>query len=363
MGQEFSFFESPRYITHITQEGGGFTSHLLFNNGSSTDKEVVLQAYSSAGVLLMDNIRLLIDARSIQRHRAAVILPENTSYILIGGSKRVLVSVRYDTIKGSRGMSTHLHESNQAAKRYHVYPGVPSGGTHWEGAAIVNLTPVPPEGAPPVQVMPPEVSIILRDKSDQVIAIHTLTLASGAKALEVFQNIFPQLETMSASDYYYEISAEVPLGVTALMGNVATNDIASAHPAAPLEVTDLIRGDLDNLPNTEYSILDATLETEVLSIRLSYDPSCNFEPTLFWNGNFQESFPVQTRIKVGLVGQGVFCLDTIASQELEFDLDLINQAYAEANGNRLHPIVVHLLDENDQIFRSFTLNEEADPGQ
>ena len=355
--QDFTFFEAPRYITHITSPGGGFASAIILNNSGSTAKEVNLSPYDTQGRLLSQAITVTVKARTISEVAVSDTLPPDTSHFLISGSRRVLVSVRYDSTSGVRGLWTNLHESDLAETKYHIYPGTPPESRFWEGAAIVNLVPNPLGEEPPVDVAAPKVEIdLINRESNNVIARHTFDLHSSAKALKVFGSIFPEARFLASNTFYYEIRSTVPLGVTALMGNLVTNDIASAHPAAPLSAEDVVNGDIRNLDHVDYKLFSAELDEDVISIRFAFDVSCRFTPTLFWSGDFMESQPPQTQLKLALLGSSRTCLGTEASLVKEFDLGSITRSYLGSNGKPM-PITINLMDGNDNVFESFTLNE------
>jgi len=362
IAQDFTFYEAPRYITHIARNGGGFKSVLILNNGASTEKKISIQPISDSGEYLSGFLQVSLAPRTIEEISIPEKFPLATSHLLISGSKRILVSVRYDSDGGPEGLQTHLHESSLTESRYQIYPGTPVGGSYWEGAAIVNLIPKFPGEAPPVLSENPDIVIQLKNKQNFLLAEHRFPLGNSAKALKVFGDIFPQIGELVHNSYYYEVSSTVPLGVTALMGNLERNDIASAHPAAPLQADEVIEGNLNTLEPADYNLLKADLEADVLTLNISYDGSCLFTPALIWSGNFMESSPVQTEVQLTLLGKNPFCLDLISTREMEFDLGLINREYM-GTGGKPDPIIVHVLDSKGERFASFTLNDDSDVGE
>ena len=350
-GQETGADEPVRYITHITQPGGGFQTTILFNNMAASEKFIDVSGYDRDGNILFDSVRVNIPSRTIYERSIGELLSNEVSHLTLSGSKHVLVSVRYDHTNGGRGFSPHLHESTLQANRYQVYPGVPDGNGYWEGAAVVNLMFRPGLLTRPVT----PVQILLKTMENQTIASHTIELAGGAKSLVVFSTLFEEIKDAAANKYFYEVRSTVPLGVTALMGNLNTGDLASAHPAAPLLADGVVRRDLNTIANLSYDIQKSSLDSEILTLQVRYDESCNFQPILYWSGNFLESFPVQTKVKLGLENNGAACLDSAVNPELEFDLGLITQEYLRG-GERIDPIIVHLLDKDDNTIETFTLN-------
>ncbi len=355
IAQDFTFYEAPRYITHVARQGGGFKSSLILNNGASTSKMISVQPIADSGEYLFPVLQITLQARSIDEISVHEVFPVNTSHLLISGSRRILVSVRYDSEGGQEGLQTHLHESSLTDNRYQVYSGTPVGGSYWEGAAIVNLIPNFPGEGPPIEPQDSEVLVQLKNKQNELLGEYRFPLANSAKALKVFGEIFPQIENLAHNSYYYEISSSAPLGVTALMGNLERNDIASAHPAAPLQADEVIQGNLNSLNPPSYTLVDVSLHDDILTMHVNYDGSCLFTPTLIWSGNFMESNPVQTEVQFTLLGKNPLCLGIAVSRELEFDLGLINRELMGGDG-KPDPIILHILDQKGERFDTVVLN-------
>jgi len=344
-----------RYIAHLPREDGGFNAVLLLSNSAPSEKTVYLTGYTLTGERIQPIVRLDLAPGAIEERPVAQLLP-NASHLTIAGSKRVLVSVRYDPSDGPTKLSPYLHESGQVANHHHIYPGTPQGDAYWEGAAILNLTPK----SSLATVEPNPVFIALKNLNDEPLASHILELNAFAKQLVLFGDLFPQAKELAPKSFYYEITSQAPLAVVSLMGNLESGDFAAAPPTAPPAVDEVTRGVPGPDFADDYSLISAVLESDVLTLRVSEDLSCRFQPTLYWDGNIKESFPVQADIVFGFAGSLPVCLGVAAESEFEFDISSVVDGYLADPAARL-PMIINLIDTEFNTLETFLI--EVEPGK
>jgi hypothetical protein len=89
-----------------------------------------------------------------------------------------------------------------------------------------------------------------------------------------------------------------------------------------------------DLPSDPVSILDAEVDDDTLVMSVRYGGGCEDHLfTLCWDGGFAESHPVQARLSLQHDARGDLCRALI-TEELEFDLGSLKEAYQEAYRNR-----------------------------
>ncbi len=337
-----------RYIAHVTRAGGGFQTTLLLSNNASTAKTVEVFAYRADGERLDPPARFTVPPNTVVERPLAQI-HEDASHLTISGSKRVLVSVRYDPAGGTTSLSPHLHESDLIAGRHKIFPGAAAGEAYWEGAAVLNLTP----RANLATVEPNAIFTALRTLEGETLATHSFELYAFSKQLLIFSDLFPALKDLPPKSYYFEIASTAPLGVISLMGNRDTGDFAAAYPTAPAAVEDVIQGEPGPNVTLDYRVADAFLEDDLLSLSVAADYSCRSQGSLFWDGSIKESFPVQVDVLFGFSASFPLCQGLETVQTFAFDTGVIVDAFRQGDGQG--PIIVNLIDAEGETIQSFTL--------
>jgi len=192
--------EETRWVAHITQDGGGFTTRFIFNN-SGASASMQLFGYSNEGDLL-EQVDLTIQEESYQTlsYQELFSVPE-ISHFSIFGDETVQVLTAIKAIHG-QGASAHLNENNVFESPISFFSG------EWEsifdGIALINT------GDEPIQV---NLTASPVGQDAQTIVIEN-QLAPKAKCLNVLESTF---EVMP-EDTRITIQCSGPFSLIALRG-------------------------------------------------------------------------------------------------------------------------------------------------
>lgn len=199
--QNLSLPDNPsgtRWLAHITGDGGGFKSTLLFHNRSTTEKRLVLTPYDSEGNALGDQT-VTVPGNQVMRKEKSSIVPPTTSHIAISGASECVVSVGYQAVL-ENASTAQIHETKPIGNRFTIFPG--EWDVLFDGLAIINT------GDTPTAITATQLS-----DQGQVLgtAVLSAELAPGAKFLGVLEGVFEQNSNSSI-----RIEATQPMAILAL---------------------------------------------------------------------------------------------------------------------------------------------------
>ncbi|MCB1051547.1 MAG: hypothetical protein H6510_09355 [Acidobacteria bacterium] len=206
--------QSVQWVPHLAQANGGFTSTLLFQNPSASEKSVTLKPYLSDGTGLAE-ISLVVPAASNM-----TLLPQDVfgnrpiSHFSVSTTS-VQVTVAFKSAQGE-GASAHVPQTEQASTQFGIYPGEPD--RVWDGVALVNIG-----------TAQTKVTASVLDTNGQVLETVTLTehLATYAKHLAVLGSLF-----QNSAGNRIRLNSDQPLVVVFLRGTIGSGaSYLFANPA------------------------------------------------------------------------------------------------------------------------------------
>ena len=169
-----------KFLAHVTRDGGGFKTRLLFRNPTSTDQTISLVPYDTQGAAGA-TLQQTIDSNGFTEFDPANLFGSNLSHFNVMNGDNVSVTAVYQTASGN-GASAHIHAVDSTATDFWIYPG--EWDLVFDGMALVN------RGQESAVVNAEQVSA-----NGSVLSSVQLStaLAPGAKLLAVFGDHFPEV--------------------------------------------------------------------------------------------------------------------------------------------------------------------------
>lgn len=204
----FSLYAQTRIISHVTRIGGGFSTAVTLENESASIQAYRLLPYDSSG-----NPGTAVDGTLAPGQTISATVAdtfenaEDVSHFVIEADSRVVVSAAYDFESGA-GSPAQVASRDEQGSIWRLFPG--NWNAIFDGFAVVNTGDVAAD-----------------------VWVHQVDLdGNRLKALKVISNLAPNAKGLyvigdpSGSDFdastpsYYEITADMPLAVTALRGTL-----------------------------------------------------------------------------------------------------------------------------------------------
>ncbi len=321
-----------RLIPHLTNQSGGFESEIILVNASSAPQGYHLQGFDSEGVLQSSITRTLSPFQSISGTDLAL-FGTQLSHVQVSEGTQIAASVRFRASRDGTG-SAHVHESSRQSDRWRIYPG--ENSVTWDGIAMVNTGD-----------NPGMVSVSQIGASGQVvngpIVIATAMPVMG-KRLYLFEADFP-----SVDQTVFEITANVPLAVLALRGNLGSDYIWENQAISVIEnpvteprylvhITSAVGGF-----SSQLIVSNPTAETQPFELR-AYDAMGGAIQDVLGSVNPGESLYQNAQSQLG---SGVSHVEVIRGNVLN-----ISVAY-QRNGEATGPAHVHSSQRSSRAWLVF----------
>jgi len=334
----------PRLIAHVPKLDQGFKAVLLLNNDSKFKKEVYFTPYNELGEPLLqgDPEVYRVAPKTTKVLKGEEILPEGTTHLTVHNSSMVRVSIMYGTQIDFGGSQALLHESEQAGRRFIIYPtsGSPGQG-YWEGLAMVNL------GGSRTKII-----FTLQDLNGNAIASEELALDPMAKLTTLLSDVFDT--SFQDDQYQIEVVSEDSIAMVMLSGNSQQHDLSNVTPESLPFLDPLVESeDVADLPKNILSIESIQFEEEIFSVSAVLPNPCH-DLELYWNGAIQESFPPQVNLYLVARNVSDICFQPIVKKSRSFDLSSLAEAFKDFGGAPGEVLKVNLLDINhENIFTTY----------
>jgi len=205
-------------ISHITQPGNGFTTHIIIANTSDSPQDYELFPYTREGEPLPEVTGSLEPGEANTFEATLLFGSDETAHFRYNATSAIEIIAVYQADRENTAPA-HVGASSHTASRWLIYPGNTS--ITWDGVAVVNAGGVP--GGVDVTQYQPDGQVINQ------ISLHS-ALNPEEKILAVFSDLFE-----SRPGSYFEIKGTAPLSVMSLRGDLESQFLWE-NRAIPLDL-------------------------------------------------------------------------------------------------------------------------------
>lgn len=129
---------NTRWIPHITRQGGGFETHIIFTNTGDTPQTLTLQPYTPSGCVLPTR-QVTVMANGFQSFSPEDLFSTTeSSHVSLSGSDDVTVTIAY-RMMADNASTAHVNETRHAITEAALFPA--EWDRVFDGMALVNRSP------------------------------------------------------------------------------------------------------------------------------------------------------------------------------------------------------------------------------
>ena len=246
-----------RIIPHITRPDGNFSSRLLLVNDQNRSETLEVEGFDSSGHSL-GSLQVDVPSMGIVKRDPLSMwsTPDAVASIVLGGSDRVRATISYVNGSGS-GSPAHLLETTVTSKSWEMFPG--NWDRVFDGVALVNL------GDQPMTVRVAHYDFQSVKLDEQIVASEVPVMGKtlyvlGGPGVEAFASV---------PDSFFIITANQPMAITALRGDLPFSEFLWASSIQPREAASSVSFDIEAIPDglpDAFSAFDKYME--VFGVRM-----------------------------------------------------------------------------------------------